>query len=144
MSKKSLPQNAEQIRQIFLKRDFPSGNIAIAEVHLEKGIRFGMGATSRASSPCQLSIPIPRSQGGQFEPSIDPYSGRVMDTDAEYKVLSAIAQVLETHYNWDIQGQLYLYTERQPCQSCRDIIRQFREKFPNIEVDVDWSYPYPP
>jgi len=53
---------------------------------------------------------ITRSQGGQSEPTIDPYSNRVMDTDAEYEVLSAIAEVIETHYNQNIAGQLFLYT----------------------------------
>ena len=67
-----------------------------------------------------------------------------MDTDAEYKLLSAIADTLENCYNRDIQGQLYLYTERQPCESCQGVIEQFRQKFPNIEMTIDWIYPYPP
>lgn len=67
-----------------------------------------------------------------------------MDTDAEYKVLSEIAATLEMFYDLQVQSNLYLYTEFQPCESCDSILRQFKEKFPRIEIDVFWDYPYPP
>lgn len=67
-----------------------------------------------------------------------------MDTDAEYKVLSAIADTLEMFYDLKVEGNLYLYTELQPCESCVNILNQFQEKFPNITVEVFWDYPYPP
>lgn len=67
-----------------------------------------------------------------------------MDTDAEYKVLSAIADTLEMFYDLQLEGNLYLYTELQPCESCNYVLRQFKEKFPNIRVEVFWDYPYPP
>lgn len=142
MTGENLRKDAVLIRQIFLKKDYPRGNVAVAELYLAQGIVLGMGATSRAKSPAMEAKP--RSQGGQFEPSMDSFTGRIMDTDAEYKLLSAIADTLELCYNRGIQGQLYLYTERQPCESCERVIEQFREKFPNIEIFIDWSYPYPP
>jgi The BURPS668_1122 family of deaminases len=67
-----------------------------------------------------------------------------MDTDAEYKVLSAIADALQMHYDLQVEGELYLYTERQPCESCNNVLRQFEEKFPNIKITVFWDYPYSP
>jgi The BURPS668_1122 family of deaminases len=67
-----------------------------------------------------------------------------MDTDAEYKVLSAIAETLEMFYNPQMEGSLYLYSELQPCESCNDVLRQFKEKFPNISMQIFWEYPYPP
>lgn len=73
-----------------------------------------------------------------------------MDTDAEYKVLSEIAVTLEKvavelKMSYDrVEGNLYLYTEFQPCESCNDILTQFKQKFPGIETDVFWDYPYPP
>lgn len=142
MVQEGLKEDASLIRRIYLSRDFPAGNVAIAEFHCADSRCFGMGATSRAKSPAPK--PVPRSQGGIFEPSIDPYSDRLMDTDAEYKLLSAIATVLEQHYHQSAQGQLYLYTERKPCQSCEQVLQQFKQKFPNIEVTLEWSYPYPP
>ena len=142
MARDNLRGDAAQIRNIFLKRDYPRGNVAVAELYLAQGIVFGMGATSKIDSPAMEAKP--RSQGGHFEPSLDSHSKRLMDTDAEYKLLSAIADTLELCYNRDIQGWLYLYTERQPCESCQRVIEQFQQKFLNIEVFIDWSYPYPP
>ena len=142
MARDNLRGDAAQIRNIFLRKNYPRGNVAVAEVHLAQGIVFGMGATCKADSPAMEAKP--RSEGGHFEPSIDSYSRRPMDTDAEYKLLSAIADTLESCYNCNIRGQLYLYTERQPCESCQKVIEQFQQKFLNIEVFIDWSYPYPP
>ena len=134
---------AKLIRQQYLKRPFPKGNVAVIEVHLSGGISFGIAGTSRAKSPA--TQPKVRSEGGQFEPIVDPYSGRVMDTDAEYKVLSAIADAIEISYDPEVEGKLYLYTERKPCESCNHVLEQFKEKFPNIEIsEVFWDYPYPP
>jgi len=68
----------------------------------------------------------------------------MMNTDAEYKVLSEIADTLEMFYDLEVEGQLYLYTELQPCESCNSILRQFQEKFPHIKIEVFWDNPYPP
>ncbi|HBE16896.1 MAG TPA: hypothetical protein DEG17_10725 [Cyanobacteria bacterium UBA11149] len=134
---------ANLIREQYLNKQFPKGNVAVIEVYLSNGTAFGIGATSRAKSP--ISKPKARSEGGQFEPIVDSYSGYIMDTDAEYKVLSAIADTLEMFYNREVVGQLYLYTERKPCESCDGVIDQFKEKFPNIKISgLFWDYPYPP
>lgn len=58
---------------------------------------FRREATSNKKSP--IPIPTPKSQGGQFESGIDFYSQRPINTDAEYKVLSAIAHALEMNYD---------------------------------------------
>ncbi len=136
-----LQARAADIRQKYLKKPIGKGNVAIADVHLSNNVAFCAGATSRAKSP--IPIPPPKSQGGQFEPSLDSRTRRLMDTDAEYKILSAIAETLERSYDLEIEGSLYLYTELQPCESCNDVLRQFKDKFPNINVDVFWDYPYP-
>lgn len=130
------------IREIYLKKRFPKGNVAVIEVHLANNISFGTGATSRAKSPTPK--PKSKSEGGQFEPIIDSYSNRVMDTDAEYKALSMIADTLDLFDESELRGKLYLYTERKPCESCTYILQQFKHKYPNIEIaTVLWDYPYP-
>lgn len=139
--KKSLGKDANLLRDIYLKKLFPKVNISVIEVHLENGIVLGIGATSRAKSP--IVIPQPKSQGGQFEPIIDTYSGRLMDTDAEYKALSAIADTIDMFYHSLIGGVLYLYTERKPCESCQGILKQFQQKYPNLKIEIFWDYPYP-
>ena len=131
------------IREIYLKKPFPKGNIAVIEVDLANGISFGTGATSRARSPTPK--PKSKSEGGQFEPIIDSYSKRIMDTDAEYKALSAIADTLDLLDEDKLTGKLYLYTERKPCESCIYVLQQFKDKYPKIEIaEIFWDYPYPP
>lgn len=62
-----------------------------------------------------------------------------MDTDAEYKVISEIANTLEMFYDLQVKGKLYLYTEFQPCESCSSVLRQFQDKFPQITIQVFWD-----
>lgn len=134
------------IREQYLKKPIGKGNVAIAELYLVGNIAFCAGATSRGGRKSPIPIPTPKSEGGQFEPSVDSRTrpNKLMDTDAEYKVLSEIADTLEIFYDLQVEGNLYLYTELQPCESCNSVLRQFEEKFPHIKIEVFWDYPYPP
>ena len=68
-----------------------------------------------------------------------------MDTDAEYKALSALADTLALFPRQEQLGKLYLYTERKPCESCTYVLQQFQNKYPNLEIaEIFWDYPYPP
>ncbi|GFE68617.1 deaminase domain-containing protein [Chroococcus sp. FPU101] len=141
--KQHLRKKAISVRENYLKLPFPKANVAVIELYLkDKNDVIEVGATSRAKSPSP--IPLAKSMGGQFEPIVDSYSGRLMDTDAEYKALSAIADTLDNFYSRSVEGTLCLYTERQPCESCLGVIEQFKEKFHNIEIEVFWDEPYPP
>jgi len=137
-----LRSNAQLIREQYLNKPFPKNNVAIIEVHLADQISLSVGATSKAKSP--VPKPKPKSKGGQFEPIVDSHSGYLMDADAEYKALSALAETLEMFDNPQIKGKLYLYSERNPCESCQGVITQFKQKFPNLEITLFWDYPYPP
>jgi hypothetical protein len=140
--RKYLRDNANLIRKIYLKKPFPKGNVTVIEIHLANGRAFSTGATSRAKSP--TSKPKLKSEGGQFEPIRDSYSKRLMDTDAEYKALSAIANTLDLFERYQQKGKLYLYTEREPCESCNYVLQQFKNKYPLIEIaEIWWDYPYP-
>ena len=142
--KEELSANAAYIRKKYLKKPIGKSNVAIANVYLSNdNVSFSVGATSRGGAKSPIPQPLPKSQGGQFEPSIDSRTGRLMDTDAEYKVLSTIAETLKMSYDLEVEGNLYLYSELQPCESCESVLRQFKEKFPNIKVNLFWDYPYP-
>lgn len=143
-NKDELQASASLIREHYLKgKPIGTGNVAIAEVHAI-GRAFSVGATSRGAKKSPIpDIPIPKSQGGQFEPEVDPHSQRLMDTDAEYKVLSEIASTLENLGNLQIKADLYLYTELKPCKSCDSVVKQFKVKFPFIKVTIFWDHPYP-
>ncbi len=137
--------SAALIREQYLGKPIGKSNVAIAELYLTGNVAFCAGATSKGGSKSPISkIPKTKSAGGQFEPAIDSRTQRLMDTDAEYKVLSEIADTLEMFYDLQVEGRLYLYTEFQPCESCNNVLRQFEEKFPYIKIEVFWDYPYPP
>lgn len=120
-------------------------NVAKAEVVLEDGAEFAQDATSRVEGPLS-DRPVPRSQGGYFEPTVDSISNRVMDTDAEYKVLSDLAAKLTNRYGQgaraSLRGRLHLFTELSPCDSCALVIVEFEKMFPNIKVVVRWAMKY--
>lgn len=143
-----LQQYAQSVRTHYLKKTSGS-NVAVATLYLRETINpegftgLSVGATSKGGKKSPLDVPQPRSQGGQFEPSVDSRTQRLMDTDAEYKVISEMAKLLERTHGRQATGSLYLYTELQPCESCDDILNQFKSKFPRIECLVDWAEPYP-
>jgi hypothetical protein len=145
--KEDLQASAALIRNKYLGRPMGTSNVAIAEIYLNGNISFCVGATSKGGHKTPTPQPLPKSQGGQFEPSniADARTGesRLMDTDAEYKVLSEIASTLEVYYANNLNGRLYLYTEFKPCQSCECILNQFQEKFLNINIKIFWDLPYP-
>lgn len=145
LRKEDLQNRAAQIRAFWLpNKPIGKGNVAVADVYLADGLAFCAGATSRGKGKSPIAQPpLPRSEGGQFEPSIDSRSGWLMNTDAEYKVLSAIAETLEMLYTQEVEGTLYLYTELQPCESCSNVVTQFKKKFPKIKIELFWDYPYP-
>lgn len=136
-------ESAAVIRERYLKKPIGKSNVAVAQINIEGDVTFCAAGTSKGGRNSPIPQPKPKSQGGQFEPAIDSRTNRFMDTDAEYKVLSAIAEALEMFYDLQVKGNLYLYTELQPCESCENIVKQFEEKFPNIQIELFWDYPYP-
>ncbi|MDB9312029.1 deaminase domain-containing protein [Spirulina sp. CS-785/01] len=74
---------------------------------------------------------------------MEPQRHRGYRVNAEYKLLNALAEDLETNgYALDIEGTLYLYTEREMCTGCDRTLEDFQEKFPNLETVVFWKYLY--
>ena len=54
--------------------------------------------------------------------------------DGEYKILSEIDKQLGGNKN--AKGKITLLTELKCCDSCSDVITQFSEKYPNVEIEV--------
>ena len=54
--------------------------------------------------------------------------------DTEYKILSEIDKILNGDIN--ATGKITLFTEKTCCESCSDVIAQFSQKYPNIEIEV--------
>lgn len=57
--------------------------------------------------------------------------------DSEYKLLEELAfRYAQTP---EIEGKINLFTERSPCDSCTNVIEQFRRRFPNIVLTVNYA-----
>ncbi|WP_165953711.1 deaminase domain-containing protein [Streptomyces sp. 8K308] len=56
-------------------------------------------------------------------------------TDTEYRLLTYIANQIGEASD-DVDGVIDLYTELPVCNSCNDVINQFRNEFPNVTVNV--------
>lgn len=137
-----LRAKAGDVRMAYIAKPVGKGNVAALEyVSLVQQEPIPVEATSRAKSPSPL--PRPRSRGGYFEPATDPSTNRPMDTDAEYKALSALALQLDAAAMWQKMGVVYLFTERQPCASCASVIAQFEERFPLVSIVVEFDHPFP-
>jgi hypothetical protein len=65
---------------------------------------------------------------------VPPGHSRAYDT--EYKLLEELAsRYAQTP---EVEGTINLFTERPPCDSCSNVIEQFRRRFPNIMVTVNY------
>ncbi|WP_307802256.1 deaminase domain-containing protein [Bacillus arachidis] len=53
--------------------------------------------------------------------------------DTEAKILEDIASQIKDP---NIFGKIDLYTELDACQSCSNIILEFRKKYPNIQLNI--------
>ena len=108
---------------------------------LDNGTVFDQQATSRRKGPLP-NKPKKKSDGGLFTPSkhLDKNGdGRIMDTDAEYKLFDDMAQKLLELPEEERKGSLDLFTEMSMCDSCKDIKKQFEEMFPKINVNVSYK-----
>ncbi|MBD2515606.1 hypothetical protein H6G93_11385 [Nostoc sp. FACHB-973] len=64
-------------------------------------------------------------------------TGHRRDLDSEYKILEAIAEKYTN--NREVKGKIELFTEREPCDSCEYVIKQFRQTLPNIQLNVHYG-----
>jgi filamentous hemagglutinin len=130
-----LRAKADEVRAAYIRKPRWSGNVAALEyASLASKQPIQVEATSREASPAPL--PVPRSEGGYFEPSVDAPTGWLRATDSEYKALSELARRLDEG-GWPKVGVVYLFTEREPCSSCAGVIAQFEERFPLVVVVVE-------
>ncbi|WP_025720824.1 deaminase domain-containing protein [Paenibacillus sp. 1-18] len=56
------------------------------------------------------------------------------DADTEYKILNDVAHRIGDNPN--ATGTIKLFTEKDTCASCNQIIQQFDKKYPNITIEV--------
>jgi hypothetical protein len=116
-----------------------SKNLAFADTTIE-GIDSSSlkpALSGEYSPPGTTSMP----DGERFFTTITDKYPR--EFDSEVKLLENIAQqyvnlpgvVKDGDQYRGISGSIDLFTERAPCQSCADVIQQFRQMFPDLEIN---------
>lgn len=104
-----------------------------------------------AHSSIQTAIPSMENSGISLKPEASPFKTASVnknyevngegawprDVDVEYKILSDIQSELGDNYS--VTGKIVLYTELEPCPSCCAVIVQFKEMYPNIDIEVIYS-----
>jgi filamentous hemagglutinin len=110
-----------------------SGNVAVATVEID-GLPSQMAAHSDINTAEKevvgkgsgnfTAMDLPNAQGIPISRS----------TDSEYKILDNIADQLGS--NTAAKGTVKIITERPACNSCLDVPNQFREKYPNVDVQI--------
>lgn len=78
---------------------------------------------------------LSKTQRDKFDRSLKSYVEdefpRFNDTEA--KILEDIVSQIKDP---NVKGKIDLFTELDACQSCSNLIMEFRRKFPNIELNV--------
>lgn len=118
-----------------------SGNFAIAQVIIngKKGLFYASSVVNSLDQFPELSERLP---GISVQPKVIYYnardginsSGKIFfrDSCAEYKIFNDIASRLQP----GAAGELTIFMERTPCDSCKNIINHFMDDFPNIEIEI--------
>jgi The BURPS668_1122 family of deaminases len=64
-----------------------------------------------------------------------PQFSHSRDADSEWQLLEHIANGLPR----GATGRIDLYTEREPCGDCQNVISQFEQAYPGVKVNVSWG-----
>ncbi|MFB2837367.1 deaminase domain-containing protein [Floridanema evergladense] len=107
-------------------------NIAIAEFEISGDTGELIAISGRSTRPGTVGLPQ--------QPLFVTYEvppGHSRAYDSEYKLLEELAfRYAQTP---EIEGKINLFTERSPCDSCTNVIEQFRRRFPNIVLTVNYA-----
>ncbi|GLV67143.1 hypothetical protein Bmyc01_58120 [Bacillus mycoides] len=111
------------------------GNVATAEVDIS-GIKKDFKAHSQIHSSDSLGYAddfsiAPSEKDRVLTNYVDDVHQRYNDTEA--KILEDIASKIKDP---NIKGEINLFSELDCCQGCTNLIFEFREKSPNIKVNI--------
>ncbi|MEK5030000.1 deaminase domain-containing protein [Paenibacillus sp. FSL R7-0302] len=111
------------------------GNVAVADVNIP-GIKKEFQAHSQIHSSDGVGSNVGDLSYAKVDKSLESYVDdqfpRFNDTEA--KILEDIASQIKDP---NVKGQIDLFTELDACQSCSNLIMEFRRKFPNIQLNVN-------
>ncbi|HEZ0037079.1 TPA: DUF637 domain-containing protein, partial [Neisseria meningitidis] len=129
--RQALTAESQRIRMKLPEEYRQIGNLAIAKIDV-KGLPQRMEAFSSFQKGEHGFISLPETK--IFKPiSVDKYHniaspprGTLRNIDGEYKLLETIAQQLGNNRN--VSGRIDLFTELKACQSCSNVILEFRNR----------------
>lgn len=139
-------ERVKELRSQLPKPLRKSGNFGYAEVDIQglhKKEYFAHSSVNKESDKGALpGISVKPLEEPVFQAKkVDPDNARtdtpeayLRDYDTEYKILNDIASQLGD--NKHAQGTINLFTERLTCQSCTDVIMDFRSRYPNITLNI--------
>jgi hypothetical protein len=89
--------------------------------------------------------PLPPKETAQFTTLFVDYMGNIggpkaipRHFDTEYKILEDVAARLSDS---SAKGSVLLYTDLEPCLSCRGVMKQFLAIYTNVEMTVLYAWP---
>lgn len=137
--RQALTAESQRIRMKLPEEYRQIGNLAIAKIDV-KGLPQRMEAFSSFQKGEHGFISLPETK--IFKPiSVDKYHniaspprGTLRNIDGEYKLLETIVQQLGNNRN--VSGRIDLFTELKACQSCSNVILEFRNRYPNIQLNI--------
>ncbi|PAD65996.1 hypothetical protein CHH83_26315 [Bacillus sp. 7586-K] len=95
-----------------------------SQVDISSGNPNLEGFSLKPENPTFRATKAPDKKGDNF----------VRETDTEYKILNDLAEKIGENNN--VTGNVKLFTEKDTCGSCNNIISQFKERYPNITIEV--------
>ncbi|MEV4154931.1 deaminase domain-containing protein [Nocardia salmonicida] len=107
-----------------------SRNVAVARGEIN-GQQISLDAVSGDDSPTGT---VSKPENPVLKPESDDKL-TVRPTDSEFKILDSLAQQLEP----GATGTINLYTEREPCDACQNVVEQFMNKYPGVQVKVTYG-----
>ncbi|MBW8482281.1 deaminase domain-containing protein [Actinomadura parmotrematis] len=99
-------------------------NIAVAGHDINGQVGQNIGVSGEYAQPGSLGMVATR----QFDHGTRPF-------DSETKIFEHYASYLPKNS----EGTIDLYSELPVCPSCTDLIEQFKQMYPGIEVDITWG-----
>jgi hypothetical protein len=115
------------------------------EYFAHSGIQNFDGLSARAAKRIKDISFSPEKGKGQFTTLFVDYLGNVDGPnalpryfDTEYKILEDIAARLPDP---SAKGYVRLYTNLEPCPSCRGVMRQFLARYTNVQIQLLYEWP---
>ncbi|MGQ3319041.1 two-partner secretion domain-containing protein [Pseudomonas brassicacearum subsp. neoaurantiaca] len=128
-----------------VRQDLPDrGNVAFAEINIPALSSEQLLMKSFSGYDQRVDDFLPKPNGSldswilKPESATSKYIGGpgayLRDADTEFKILETVAQRLGQNTN--ATGRINLLSEKAVCPSCTGVVLQFRERYPNIQLNV--------